>query len=113
MEAEKLPAEEAGDRAIELCQKYLGIYRAGRGKARTMLAQEYPRQRAALSASSFAKFAQSQDSILVVDEILRAADLSSIATRDELIWSGYRVPEDCAGWVHAFVAAAEDHSACI
>ena len=34
-------------------------------------------------------------------------------TADALIWDKYTVPEDCAGWVHSFVAVAETYPACI
>eukprot|EP00966_Prymnesium_polylepis_P108712 2516801-Prymnesium_polylepis.1 len=89
IEAQKLPAEEAGRHAIELCKKYLSLSATSGVEARTMLAQEYPRQRAALAQHSFAAFANSQESALAVEEALGSADLSSIATQDEIIWSGY------------------------
>ena len=34
-------------------------------------------------------------------------------TADALIWDRYEVPEDCAGWIHSFVAVAETYPACI
>ena len=37
----------------------------------------------------------------------------TMQTREDLLWSGYKVPLDCAGWLHAIASAAEMHPACI
>ena len=34
-----------------------------------------------------------------------------MTTCHELMWSAYDLPEDCAGWVHAFISIAEPHRA--
>ena len=36
-----------------------------------------------------------------------------LKTHENLLWDKYKVPADCAGWIHSFVAVAETYPACI
>jgi PAS domain S-box-containing protein len=65
---------------------------------------------ASLSAGSFPKFVQSKACLPLVEQLTGGAEMR---TADHLIWPDYKVPPDCAGWIHSFVQAAETYPSCI
>jgi len=64
-----------------------------------------------LAAESFPKFVQSKACLPLVEQLLK--NERRLKTQVNLIWDKYKVPEDCAGWIHSFVAVAETYPACI
>ena len=111
--AMELPAVLQRDQAIQLLKHFFEETIGTGAGALEMLRGRMHLAVAVLAASSFPAFVQSDSCAPVIEQLLREEDLSEVATCDGLLWSSYRVPEDCAGWIHAFARAAEAWPACI
>ncbi|KAL3902556.1 MAG: hypothetical protein SGPRY_012019 [Prymnesium sp.] len=60
----------------------------------------------------FPSFVQSKAGISLVQALL-GPQVDESRNVQELIWSKYTVPADCAGWINTFVHVAETYPACI
>ena len=59
-----------------------------------------------MAGGSFPRFVRSKSSLALVEKELGPAP-DAIETQTELLWAGYDIPSDCAGWLHALVAMAD------
>merc|ERR1719460_669321 len=66
-----------------------------------------------LAQDSFPRFVRSQQCEAVVKAVVSEGSGMSAVSRQDLVWSGYEIPEDAAEWITAFVGAAETYPACI
>jgi len=65
-----------------------------------------------LAAEAFPKFVQSKACLPLVESLVGAAG-DELKKADALLWSEYKVPADCAGWLHSFASVAETYPSCI
>ena len=63
-----------------------------------------------LASEAFPKFVQSKACLPLVERLVSIGD---VASAEELLWSGYTVPPDVAGWIRAFASIAETFPASI
>jgi PAS domain S-box-containing protein len=106
------PISEAGPQALEICYEYLGASLKEGWAAVAMLKDQLQHAVSTLASGSFLSFVQSKNCLSVIDKMI-SDSAATMVPRHELLWSGYTVPKDCAGWVHAFTSVAEHHPACI
>ena len=106
-----MPAEQAGQQAMALCERYLGEAQGSGDTAIEALRSQADQALTALASESFPKFVQSKACLPLVEELLGKPE--SLKKADQLLWSKYTVPEDCSGWIHSFVSVAETYPACI
>ena len=101
-------AREAGSLAIELCMKHFDVTYSDSVAALAMLQEQTSRAVMEFSTHSFPRFTRSK-ACLSLSQALRGPARPAVDARPDLIWSGYEVPEDCAGWLYALVSKAEFH----
>ena len=65
----------------------------------------------AMANDSFPRFVQSKQCDAIVAAVVGSGGVDT--RRKDLIWKKYKVPEDAAEWMYAFVGAAETYPACI
>ena len=106
------PISEAGPQALEICHEYLGASLKEGWAAVAMLKNQLQQALSNLSSGSFLSFMQSKASLSLIDKMVGDSS-ETMVPRSDLLWSGYTVPKDCAGWLHAFTSVAEHHPACI
>ena len=106
-----LPASILGPRATELCKQYLGLVSASVEEVIDLVDSQAQTAFAILLSGSFRRFVRSTACLSMLEKMAPMPEL--LQTREDLLWSKYKVPQDVAGWVHAFASAAEMHPACI
>jgi len=107
-----VPAAQAGEQAQALCERYLGQRPGSAEEAMGALGAQAQAALQALAMESFPKFVQSKACLPLVEQLVGSA-ADEMRKVDQLLWSKYDVPEDCAGWIHSFAAVAETFPACI
>ena len=95
-------AKEAGSLAIELCMKHFDVTYSDSVAALAMLQEQTSRAVMEFSTHSFPRFTRSK-ACLSLSQALRGPARPAVDARPDLIWSGYEVPEDYAGWLYASV----------
>lgn len=65
-----------------------------------------------LAMESFPKFVQSKACLPLVRQLL-GSSADDMRMQEGALWPLYKVPDDCAGWVHSFTAVAASLPACI
>ena len=108
----EMPMADAKPLAIDICSQRLGTEPADGFAAMAMLQEQTERASTALSLGSLPRFARSKECLALIDK-MQGPRASAMEKREDLLWSAYDVPPDCAGWVHAFIGVAEMHPACI
>jgi len=106
-----LDTDVAEEEARELCDRFLGQSPSSGADALLALRDQAARLISVLASESFPKFVQSKLCLPLVEELLKRE--RRLKTVDNLMWNRYKVPEDCAGWIHSFVSVAETYPACI
>ena len=127
--AHQLEGQGCAGKAISLASLYLSEQYDDDGAAMDALLDKVSFATSTLCADAFPRFVASPMGVRVIKKLLghqRLADgqpLNLVSTDGagnaaadeitELIWAGYAVPPDVAGWVHSLVTVAETFTACI
>ena len=101
----------AGPRAIELCTQHLGVTHGTSVAAVAMLQGQTRRTISELATSLLPRFTRSA-ACQALTKTLHGPDKRAMVPRSDIIWSGYEIPADCAGWLHAVVGIVEHHHCC-
>ena len=107
----ELDASQAGPRAIEMCAKHLGVTHTEGIAALAMLREQAMNVIAELAEHQFPRFTRSE-ACKALCKTLHGPGTRSMVPRPDLVWSGYDIPADCAGWLHSIVGIVEDHPCC-
>ena len=111
-ELQKLPPDQQGAGAMQLCARYMGQQPPSPEAALNALGAAAAQALSSLATEGFPKFVQSKACLPLVENLIGAKG-DSLTQSNELLWHEYEVPEDVAGWVHSFASVAETYPACI
>jgi len=113
LEMRALPPSHQGQRATELCTRYLGFEATSGETAVTKLIAHTESSHMALAQDLLPKFVQTKACLPIVEALVAGQPQLQMTSAQALLWSEYVVPPDVAGWVHSFVPVAECYPACI
>ena len=99
----------ASQNALQICQRLIGLSILDKREALEAMHRHASQAVSALATESFPKFVASKACTPLIEQLLS----SKAAESGALMWSKYKVPQDCAGWLCSFVAVAETFPACI
>jgi len=106
-----LTSQEAGPRAMQICEEYFGIKPTeGSVALATLEEQETIAQ---VAANSFVKFIRSKACLPLIAKLRgRRPETPALIVqrRQDLLWRAYAVPQDSAQWLHALCSVSEAHS---
>eukprot|EP00967_Tisochrysis_lutea_P159448 scaffold330636_cov182-Tisochrysis_lutea.AAC.1 len=104
--------EQQGPAAIQMCQQLMGSTPGSAEEAVAALQQMASQALSVLSRESFPRFVQSKACLPLVEQLI-GSQAEELKKADDVIWSQYTVPPDCAGWIHSFASVARAMPACI